>query len=93
MTKVKYSVSVSKLERAFNHGYGWEYAPNFYLDCYQCCHSGRNKHSWQTDKQFARGTFGVGANISKRAFASSRFTCELLNIVGGHIYCALPSYN
>ena len=74
MTKVKCSVSVSKLERAFMHGYGWEYAPNSIWTGYQCCHSGRDKHSWhQTEakarSQFARGTFGVGAQISKKAFA------------------------
>ena len=62
-----------KLERAFNHGYGWEYAPLSLWNAVNAVtqvetstkgHFGVAKRA----SQFARGTFGAGASISKKAF-------------------------
>jgi len=61
------------LETAFRVGYGQEYAP-FSLwtgvnAITQVETSTRGTTAAKSRSQFARGTFGVGAQISKRAFA------------------------
>ena len=62
-----------KLQRAFTHGYGSEYA---YFSLWsginaitQVETSTRGTTAAKGRAQFARGTFGAGAQISKRAFA------------------------
>ena len=62
-----------KLQRAFTHGYGSEYA---YFSVWsginaitQVETSTRGTTAAKGRAQFARGTFGAGAQISKRAFA------------------------
>ena len=43
--------------------------PSISVECCQCCHSSRDKHQGHFGaSQFARGTFGAGATISKKAF-------------------------
>ena len=62
-----------KLQAAFSRGYGAEYAPcslwNAINAITQIETSTRGTTAAKGRAQFARGTFGVGANISKRAFA------------------------
>ena len=65
-----------KLERAFISGYGSEYAYNSIWSginaITQVETSTRGTTAAKGRAQFARGTFGVGAQISKRAFAVAR---------------------
>ena len=65
-----------KLLQAFNRGYGVEYAPMSIWSginaITQVETSTRNTTRAKGTAQFARGTFGVGASISKRAFAVAR---------------------
>ena len=60
------------LERAFDWGYGSEYAPHSVWSAVnaitQIETSTRDTTKAKGNAQFARGTFGVGAQISKRAF-------------------------
>ena len=62
-----------KLEQAFRAGYGSEYASfslwNGFNAITQVETSTRNQTAAKTRAQFARGTFGIGAQISKKAFA------------------------
>ena len=62
-----------KLQAAFSRGYGAEYAPcslwNAVNAITQVETSTRGTTAAKGRAQFARGTFGVGAQISKRAFA------------------------
>ena len=62
-----------KLQTAFQHGYGWEYAPHSLWSAVnaitQVETSTRGTTAAKGRAQFARGTFGAGAQISKRAFA------------------------
>ena len=62
-----------KLQAAFLRGYGSEYAPaslwNAVNAITQVETSTRGTSAAKGRAQFARGTFGVGAQISKRAFA------------------------
>jgi phage/plasmid-like protein (TIGR03299 family) len=62
-----------KLEAAFQRGYGSEYAPYSVWSginaITQVETSTRNTTRAKGASQFARGTFGAGATISKRAFA------------------------
>ena len=66
----------SALSRAFHNGYGSEYAPMSMWAginaITQVETSTRGTTAVQGRAQFARGTFGVGAQISKRAFAVAR---------------------
>jgi len=61
-----------KLEAAFQRGFGYDYAPysvwNAVNAITQIETSTRNTTRAKGNAQFARGTFGVGAQISKRAF-------------------------
>ena len=63
-----------KLEQAFRSGYGSEYASfsvwNGFNAITQLETSTRNTTAAKGRSQFARGTFGAGAVISKKAFAS-----------------------
>ena len=65
-----------KLEIAFQHGYGWEFAPHSVWSginaITQVETSTRGTTAAKGRSQFARGTFGAGAQISKRAFAVAR---------------------
>ena len=65
-----------KLEQAFRAGYGSEYASfsvwNGFNAITQVETSTRNQTAAKTRAQFARGTFGAGAVISKKAFAIAR---------------------
>ncbi len=62
-----------KLEQAFRVGYGAEYASfslwNGFNAITQLETSTRNQTAAKSRAQFARGTFGLGAQISKKAFA------------------------
>jgi phage/plasmid-like protein (TIGR03299 family) len=62
-----------RLESAFQHGFGWEYAPKSVWAAFnaitQVETSTRSLTKARATNQFARGTFGAGAQISKRAFA------------------------
>ena len=62
-----------KLETAFQHGYGWEFAPHSVWSAInaitQVETSTRGTTAAKGRAQFARGTFGAGAQISKKAFA------------------------
>ena len=62
-----------KLQTAFRHGYGSRFAPDTLWNAVnaitQIETSTRNTTRSKGASQFARGTFGVGAQISKRAFA------------------------
>jgi len=64
------------LERAFTSGYGSEYAPRSIWSginaITQIETSTRETTEAKGRSQFARGTFGAGAQISKRAFAVAR---------------------
>jgi len=64
------------LERAFRMGYGSEFAEfslwNGLNAITQIETSTRNQTNAKARSQFARGTFGMGAQISKRAFAVAR---------------------
>ena len=61
------------LERAFSSGYGSDFAPNSIWNAInavtQVETSTRGTTAAKGRAQFARGTFGAGAQISKRAFA------------------------
>ena len=77
MTKVKSFRKREKLERAFDLAYGSEYAPNVLLwsavnAITQVETSTRGTTAAKGRAQFARGTFGAGAQISKKAFAVAR---------------------
>ena len=65
-----------KLERAFHSGYGVDYAPMSIWSginaITQLETSTRGTTAAKSRAQFARGTFGAGAQISKRAFAVAR---------------------
>ena len=65
-----------KLEQAFRAGYGSEFASfslwNGLNAITQVETSTRNQTAAKTRAQFARGTFGAGAQISKKAFAIAR---------------------
>jgi len=65
-----------KLNKAFMSGYGTDYAPNSVWNAVnaitQIETSTRGTTAAKGRAQFARGTFGVGAQISKRAFAVAR---------------------
>ena len=65
-----------KLQAAFSRGYGAEYAPcslwNAVNAITQVETSTRDTTAPKGRAQFARGTFGAGAQISKRAFAVAR---------------------
>ena len=65
-----------KLNQAFMSGYGTDYAPNSVWNAVnaitQIETSTRGTTAAKGRAQFARGTFGVGAQISKRAFAVAR---------------------
>ena len=65
-----------KLNQAFMSGYGTDYAPNSVWNAVnaitQVETSTRNTTAAKGRAQFARGTFGVGAQISKKAFAVAR---------------------
>ena len=65
-----------KLESAFQHGYGWEFAPHSVWSAVnaitQVETSTRGTTAAKGRSQFARGTFGAGAQISKKAFAVAR---------------------
>ena len=73
MTKVKSSVSVTSLSVLSTMVMGWEYAPNSIWTAINAVTQVETSTRHQTEakarSQFARGTFGVGANISKRAFS------------------------
>ena len=62
-----------KLEQAFRIGYGSEFASfslwNGFNAITQLETSTRNQTAAKSRAQFARGTFGLGAQISKKAFA------------------------
>lgn len=63
-----------KLEAAFRQGYGWDYAPNSLWNAVNAVTQVETstRGSFGVAKrtsQFARGTFGAGASISKKAFA------------------------
>ena len=62
-----------KLEAAFQHGYGWEFAPHSVYSginaITQIETSTRGTTAAKGRAMFARGVFGAGAQISKRAFA------------------------
>jgi hypothetical protein len=64
-----------KLEQAFRVGYGSEYASfslwNGFNAITQLETSTRNQTAAKSRAQFARGTFGLGAQISKKAFAAA----------------------
>ena len=64
------------LQGAFQRGYGTDYAPNSVWNAVnaitQIETSTRGTTASKGRAQFARGTFGVGAQISKRAFAVAR---------------------
>ena len=65
-----------KLNAAFNNGYGWDFAPHSVWTALnaitQVETSTRGTTAAKGRAQFARGTFGAGAQISKRAFAVAR---------------------
>jgi len=65
-----------KLERAFRMGFGNEYAPFSLWTGFNAITevetSTRNQTSAGARRQFARGTFGPGSQISKKAFAIAR---------------------
>ena len=64
-----------KLNAAFNNGYGWDFAPNSVWTALnaitQVETSTRGTTAAKGRAQFARGTFGAGAQISKKAFAAA----------------------
>ena len=65
-----------QLERAFTNGYGAEFAPDSIWNAVnaitQIETSTLNQTRAAANRQFARGTFGAGAQISKRAFSLAR---------------------
>ena len=65
-----------KLERAFTRGFGFRFAPASVWSAVNAITevetSTRDTTAAKRRAQFARGTFGVGAQISKRAFALAR---------------------
>ena len=69
-----------KLERAFTRGFGFRFAPASVWSAVNAITevetSTRGTTAAKGRAQFARGTFGVGAQISKRAFAVAQ---ELVN--------------
>ena len=70
-----------KLERAFTRGFGFRFAPASVWSAVNAITevetSTRGTTAAKGRAQFARGTFGVGAQISKRAFAVAQ---ELINV-------------
>ena len=68
-----------KLEEAFTRGYGSDYAPRSLwsginaITQVETSTLGQTKAG--TNRQFARGTFGAGATISKKAFAVAQSYC------------------
>ena len=62
-----------KLNAAFNNGYGWDFAPNSVWTALnaitQVETSTRGTTAAKGRAQFARGTFGAGAQLSRKAFA------------------------
>ena len=62
-----------KLERAFTRGFGFRFAPASVWSAVNAITevetSTRETTAAKGRAQFARGTFGVGAQISKKAFA------------------------
>ena len=62
-----------KLNAAFNNGYGWDFAPQSVWTALnaitQIETSTRGTTAAKGRAQFARGTFGAGAQLSKKAFA------------------------
>ena len=68
-----------KLEEAFTRGYGSDYAPRSLwsginaITQVETSTLGQTKAG--TNRQFARGTFGAGATISKKAFAIAQSYC------------------
>ena len=64
------------LRRAFKQGFGYEFAPysvwNAINAITQVETSTRNQTAAKSRSQFARGTFGLGAQISKKAFSIAR---------------------
>ena len=69
-----------KLNRAYSFGYGWDFAPNSVWSginaITQVETSTRNTTASKGRAQFARGTFGAGAQISKRAFTLAKQLVE-----------------
>ena len=65
-----------KLERAFTRGFGFRFAPASVWSAVNAITevetSTRDTTAAKGRAQFARGTFGVGAQISKKAFAVAR---------------------
>ena len=65
-----------KLERAFTRGFGFRFAPASVWSAVNAITevetSTRNTTAAKGRAQFARGTFGAGAQISKKAFAVAR---------------------
>ena len=65
-----------KLERAFTHGFGFRFAPASVWSAVNAITevetSTRGTTAAKGNAQFARGTFGAGAQISKKAFAVAR---------------------
>ena len=75
LTKATYSVSVSDTE-VYRSGFGSDFAPytlwNAVNAVTQIETSTRGTTAAKGRAQFARGTFGAGAQIKKRAFAVAR---------------------
>ena len=74
-----------KLRQAYRSGYGSEFAPYSVWSAFnaitQVETSTRGTTAAKGRAQFARGTFGVGATISKRAFAVAQdMLSQLLSI-------------
>ena len=65
-----------KLERAFTRGFGFRFAPASVWSAVNAITevetSTRDTTLAKRNAQFARGTFGAGAQISKKAFAVAR---------------------
>ena len=80
--KVKLSASVASSVQAFINGYGSEFAPYSLWAginaITQIETSTRGTTAAKGRAQFARGTFGAGAAISKRAFAIAQ---DMLTII------------
>lgn len=70
-----------KLERAFTRGFGFRFAPASVWSAINAITeietSTRGTTAAKGRSQFARGTFGVGAQISKRAFAVAKQLVEV----------------
>ena len=70
-----------KLERAFTRGFGFRFAPASVWSAINAITevetSTRGTTAAKGRSQFARGTFGVGAQISKRAFTAAKQLVEV----------------